>query len=95
MIGWVDRMLRTEDDSDFEERNPKGWRRFRAFNLPPRQAGRGMSEVLSVDSLELEQRRGPDPVVAVDNLSIDGDAKALPQPSRPSQATATSSTRPA
>lgn len=58
MIGWLDKMLGSEENTDdfFETCNPKGWDRFKALNLPPTQLNRGMSEVLSVSSSDLKGR---------------------------------------
>eukprot|EP00928_Gymnodinium_smaydae_P038276 TRINITY_DN2642_c0_g1_i1.p1 TRINITY_DN2642_c0_g1~~TRINITY_DN2642_c0_g1_i1.p1 ORF type:complete len:660 (+),score=90.63 TRINITY_DN2642_c0_g1_i1:72-2051(+) len=64
MIGWLQNLLREDTNTDFKpallEKNVPwevfGAYKFSALNLPPQQLGRGMSEVLSISSLELKQQ---------------------------------------
>eukprot|EP00928_Gymnodinium_smaydae_P038277 TRINITY_DN2642_c0_g2_i1.p1 TRINITY_DN2642_c0_g2~~TRINITY_DN2642_c0_g2_i1.p1 ORF type:complete len:671 (+),score=87.26 TRINITY_DN2642_c0_g2_i1:63-2075(+) len=64
MIGWLQSLLREDEHSDFkpvflEKSVPwevSGAYRFSGLNLPPQQLGRGMSELLSIDSSDLEQQ---------------------------------------
>ena len=53
MIGWLHNML---IDRELEEKNPKGFERLAALNLPPEGSDRGLSEVLSLPTTKLHQR---------------------------------------
>jgi len=58
MIGWLHHMLGDNDENGrfMSSSSSRAWRRFRGLNCPPKKQGRGMSEVLSLRSSELDRR---------------------------------------
>ena len=64
MIGWLHHMLQDRRGDTINSFIP-GWEHVRAFNDDPTKFGRGMSEVLSMSTSELETR-GPQGLVDSD-----------------------------
>lgn len=60
MIGWLHHLLERDEETleQMEENLPtwKGPKYLKALNLPPKNEGRGLSEVLSLNNSEVEQR---------------------------------------
>lgn len=60
MIGWLHHLLERDEETleQMEENLPtwKGTKYLKALNLPPKNEGRGLSEVLSLNNSEVEQR---------------------------------------
>lgn len=59
MIGWLHHLLGKGSGSSlwmFEGADWNGHKLLQGLNLPPEQLGRGMSEILSLDTVELDCR---------------------------------------
>ena len=87
MIGWLHKLLEREDGFFTEGLDDiKAIDRFRALNLTPLKADRGMSEVLSLPTEEIERRLKQEDPPHGSDASTDGPSQVEPTETAPPQA---------